>query len=94
MQKLLGGDAAGMSTVHEVVTARHCGMRFVSYNNAHQLYSKFNLLLRVLAISMITNKIQMKIDQQDQIDHDQVLKTAKLRSKEFTKLITKIISRI
>ena len=29
MLKMLGGDVVGMSTVHEVVAARHCDLRSV-----------------------------------------------------------------
>jgi len=75
MQKILGGDAAGMSTVHEVVAARHCG-------------------IKVLAISMITNKVQMTINDKIQTDHEHVLETTYLRSKQFIKLITGIITRL
>ena len=32
MLKLCGVDAVGMSTVHEVITARHCGLRVFAFS--------------------------------------------------------------
>ena len=42
---------------------------------------------------MITNKIQMNNDDDDQIDHSQVLKTT-VQDNEFINLIIRIISKI
>uniref|UniRef100_A0A663DVZ5 purine-nucleoside phosphorylase n=1 Tax=Aquila chrysaetos chrysaetos TaxID=223781 RepID=A0A663DVZ5_AQUCH len=50
----LGGDAVGMSTVPEVIVARHCG-------------------LRVLGISLITNKAVMNYNSQEKANHEEVL---------------------
>ena len=43
---------------------------------------------------MITNKIQMNNDYDDQIDHSQVLQTTVFKSNEFINLIIGIISKI
>jgi purine-nucleoside phosphorylase len=32
MLRIIGGDAVGMSTAHEVLVARHAGMRVMAYS--------------------------------------------------------------
>ncbi|XP_030043820.1 purine nucleoside phosphorylase [Microcaecilia unicolor] len=71
----LGADAVGMSTVPEVIVARHCGMR-------------------VLAISLITNKVVMDYESNTTANHEEVLETGKNSSKVMEKLVTTLLQRI
>ncbi|KAF3689155.1 Purine nucleoside phosphorylase [Channa argus] len=71
----LGADAVGMSTVPEVVVARHCG-------------------LRVLGLSLITNKVVTDYESKEKANHEEVLKTTQHRTNDLQKLVSNIIAKI
>ncbi|XP_026220321.1 purine nucleoside phosphorylase 6 [Anabas testudineus] len=73
--QMLGADAVGMSTVPEVLVARHCG-------------------LRVLGLSLITNKAVTDYDSSEKANHEEVLKTTKHRTQDLQKLVSEIITKI
>ncbi|MEQ2212437.1 hypothetical protein XENOCAPTIV_030640 [Xenoophorus captivus] len=74
LQKL-GADAVGMSTVPEVVVARHCG-------------------LRVLGLSLITNKVVTDYDSTERANHKEVLRTTEKRAKDLQRLVRHLISKL
>lgn len=67
LQKL-GADAVGMSTVPEVLVARHCG-------------------LRVLGLSLITNKVITDYDSEEKANHEEVLRTTQRQTKLLQDLV-------
>ncbi|KAM9329893.1 purine nucleoside phosphorylase [Gastrophryne carolinensis] len=71
----LGADAVGMSTVPEVIIARHCG-------------------LRVLGMSLVTNKAVVDYDIETTANHEEVLQAGKDSAKFLEKLVTLLIQRI
>ncbi|XP_027751506.1 purine nucleoside phosphorylase [Empidonax traillii] len=71
----LGADAVGMSTVPEVIVARHCG-------------------LRVLGISLITNKAVLSYDSGEKATHEEVLRVSVVRAEALQKLITHLLGRL
>ncbi len=73
MCKIWGGDAVGMSTACEAMTARHMGME-------------------IGGISCITN-LAAGISK-EKLDHKEVQETADRVSKDFKRLVTKIIETI
>ncbi|XP_057692711.1 purine nucleoside phosphorylase 6 isoform X1 [Corythoichthys intestinalis] len=73
--KKLGADAVGMSTVPEVVVARHCG-------------------LRVLGLSLITNKVVTDYDSNEKANHEEVLATTSLRAQDLQRLVRHLITKI
>ncbi|KAI8903145.1 nucleoside phosphorylase domain-containing protein [Gorgonomyces haynaldii] len=89
LRDYFGADAVGMSTVPEVVTAIHCG-------------------LKVLAMSLITNKVatsrgrsaiatfdglvqETNSDEKQLATHEEVLETSRVRSQVFQTLVKRII---
>lgn len=72
LQKL-GADAVGMSTVPEVLVARHCG-------------------LRVLGLSLITNKVITDYDSEEKANHEEVLRTTKKQTKLLQDLVCTFLS--
>lgn len=74
LQKL-GADAVGMSTIPEVVVARHCG-------------------LRVLGLSLITNKVVTDYDSDERANHDEVLRTTERQTKVLQGLVSDLITKI
>ncbi|XP_037622556.1 purine nucleoside phosphorylase 6 [Sebastes umbrosus] len=73
--QMLGADAVGMSTVPEVVVARHCG-------------------LRVLGLSLITNKVVTDYDSTEKANHEEVLKATKRRAEDLQRLVSHLIAKI
>ncbi|KFO08814.1 Purine nucleoside phosphorylase, partial [Balearica regulorum gibbericeps] len=71
----LGADAVGMSTVPEVIVARHCG-------------------LRVLGISLITNKAVMSYNSQEKANHEEVLRILVVRAEALQKLVTHLLGKL
>ncbi|KFZ63825.1 Purine nucleoside phosphorylase, partial [Podiceps cristatus] len=75
MLQALGADAVGMSTVPEVIAARHCG-------------------LRVLGISLITNKAVMSYNSQEKANHEEVLHISVVRAEALQKLVTHLLGKL
>ncbi|KAM9854927.1 purine nucleoside phosphorylase 6 [Aulostomus maculatus] len=71
----LGADAVGMSTIPEVVVARHCG-------------------LRVLGLSLITNKVVTDYDSDEKANHEEVLKTTQHRTQDLQRLVSHLVAKI
>ncbi|XP_062477305.1 purine nucleoside phosphorylase [Pezoporus occidentalis] len=71
----LGADAVGMSTIPEVIVARHCG-------------------LRVLGISLITNKVVMSYNSQEKANHEEVLRISVVRAEALKKLVTHLLGKL
>ena len=67
--------SAGMSTVPEVVVARHCG-------------------LRVLGLSLITNKVVITYDSEERTNHEEVLEIGRMRTKDFQRLVSHVVAKM
>ncbi|XP_072550988.1 purine nucleoside phosphorylase 6 [Salminus brasiliensis] len=73
--QMLGADAVGMSTVPEVIVARHCG-------------------LRVLGLSLITNKVVCDYDSQEHANHEEVLEIGHMRTIDFQRLVSHVVAKM
>ncbi|RWS17636.1 Purine nucleoside phosphorylase-like protein [Dinothrombium tinctorium] len=71
----LGADAVGMSTVHEVIFARHCN-------------------IRVLGISLITNKCVTDYESNEETNHEEVMEVANKRATDLENLISEFVFKI
>nr|XP_004564657.1 purine nucleoside phosphorylase [Maylandia zebra] len=83
----LGADAVGMSTVPEVVVARHCGTR------AQEDVAP-DRRLRVLGLSLITNKVVTDYESNEKANHTEVLKTTERRTQELQNLVSRLIANL
>ncbi|KFQ84120.1 Purine nucleoside phosphorylase, partial [Phoenicopterus ruber ruber] len=72
---VLSSPTVGMSTVPEVIIARHCG-------------------LRVLGISLITNKVVMSYNSQEKANHEEVLQVSVVRAEALQKLVTHLLGKL
>ncbi|XP_034721898.1 purine nucleoside phosphorylase-like [Etheostoma cragini] len=49
--------------------------------------------LRVLGLSLITNKVSLDYSREEKVNHDEVLQISKMRAEVLQKLVTLLISR-
>ena len=70
----IGGDSVGMSTVPEVVAAKHCGMK-------------------ILGLSLITNKVVIGNDDSNHATHSEVLKVVEAAGHFVEQIVKKVINK-
>lgn len=75
MLRRIGADSVGMSTVPEVVSAVHCG-------------------LRVVGLSLITNKVALPNRIVQKATHEEVLGTVDMRGRDICTLVEAFLDRI
>jgi purine-nucleoside phosphorylase len=78
----IGGDAVGMSSVHEVVAARHCNMSVLAVS-----------MITNVVLDQISNSSDESSDESSvQPNHAEVLETSQSRGSDFVKLIKEVIT--
>jgi purine-nucleoside phosphorylase len=77
--RTLGADLVGMSTVHEVIVARHMGLEVLGLS---------------LVTNMAAGVPAAGNDTADTIDHEEVMEIGKRVEKQFTNLLTALIPQI
>ncbi|XP_032890440.1 purine nucleoside phosphorylase-like [Amblyraja radiata] len=75
MLQLLGADAVGMSTTHEVIAARHCH-------------------LRVLGLSLVTNKVVMDYESKERANHQEVLEAGKQSARLMESVVGSLVCKM
>jgi hypothetical protein len=70
----IGGDSVGMSTVPEVIAAKHCGMK-------------------ILGLSLITNKVVVSKEQTVHASHAEVLEAVAASGKHVQAIVEHIINK-
>lgn len=71
----VGADVTGMSTVHEVIVARHCG-------------------IKVVGMSLVTNKCVMDYENENHPNHEEVLETGRQRGECMQRLTAAIVEKL
>jgi purine-nucleoside phosphorylase len=77
--RTLGADLVGMSTVHEVIVARHMGLEVLGLS---------------LVTNMAAGVPAFGRDTADQIDHEEVIQIGRRVEKQFTCLLTALVPQI
>ncbi|RWS28753.1 purine nucleoside phosphorylase-like isoform X1 [Leptotrombidium deliense] len=72
---VMGADAVGMSTVHEVIYARHCN-------------------IKVIGISLITNKCVSDWDSKEEANHEENIAVGKKRAKDMESLVQHVAEKL
>ncbi|KAH9528695.1 purine nucleoside phosphorylase isoform X1 [Dermatophagoides farinae] len=89
---MVGGP--NFETVAEAKLLRMVGSDAVGMSTVHETMVAHHSGMRVIAFSLITNKIVMGYDSDDKANHEEVLAAAKERSKDFENLIQEIVASI
>lgn len=73
--RAMNADVVGMSTIHEVITAVHCG-------------------LRVLGLSLVTNKCVDDENSTTEVNHAEVVAVGQQRAVDMEKLVARFVQKI
>ncbi|ORX79027.1 inosine guanosine and [Basidiobolus meristosporus CBS 931.73] len=88
MMRALGGDVIGMSTVPEVVVARHCGMKVLGFS----LVTNFVVTRRERTAD--EESPEFSLPPEDNVEtpnHEEVLAVGNMRSNDMQNLVKKIV---
>ncbi|XP_027195731.2 purine nucleoside phosphorylase-like isoform X2 [Dermatophagoides pteronyssinus] len=89
---MVGGP--NFETVAEAKFLRMIGCDAVGMSTVHETMVAHHSGMRVIAFSLITNKIVTDYDSEDKANHEEVLAAAKERSNDFENLIQEIVNNI
>ncbi|KAK9728915.1 Purine nucleoside phosphorylase [Basidiobolus ranarum] len=88
MMKAVGGDVIGMSTVPEVIVARHCGMKVLGFS----LVTNFVVTRRERTADEESPEFNLPAeDNVETPNHEEVLAVGVMRSKDMQNLVKKIV---
>ncbi|KAG7269214.1 hypothetical protein CRUP_011853 [Coryphaenoides rupestris] len=89
---MLGGP--NYETIAEANALKSLGADAVGMSTAPEVVVARHCGLRVLGISLITNKVVTDYDSQQKSNHEEVLKTTHMRTKDLQKLVSHIVAKI
>ncbi|KAI8928683.1 nucleoside phosphorylase domain-containing protein [Entophlyctis helioformis] len=94
----LKADCVGMSTVPEVIIARHCGIKVLGLslitNKVSVGYGRSALEAGFAQIGVKSDNVEARAVQDDELQlatHDEVLATSAARSVDFQRLVKKVV---
>lgn len=96
MWKILGVDAVGMSTVHEVITARHCDMKAFAFSLiTNKCVTQYDTLEEGEKLELFNrNKSLMYVFYSISANHEEVVSTGAKRQTVLCKYIARFVEKI